>query len=168
MLDEFAEGFARHVHAGKGDQAGVLPGGDAAIEIGNVGIAGARQHGARALRQPIVVVAQHDARVLARHQARKAQFEPRQRHVARPQQMVLRKGQFLAHVDEREFAAVAEHRLDGGGPDCAQFRGGNAGVQIHDAPMRIVATSPVFRSILMRSILSRFVPVTRTKRALSG
>ena len=32
----------------------------------------------------------------------------------------------------------------------------------------IWCTSPVFRSIRMRLILSRFVPVTRTKRDLSG
>ncbi len=115
VLDEFAEGLARHVHAGEGHEAGQLPGGDAAIETGKVAIAGARQHRGGARGETIVVVDEHDARCLARHQPREAQLEPAQRDIARPQQMVLREGEFLAHIDQRQLLVVAEHGLDGGG-----------------------------------------------------
>ena len=56
------------------------------------------------------------------------------------------------------------HGLDGGGTDRAEHGIGRA--QDYDAePVYICATSPVFKSILMRGILSRSVPVTRMKRA---
>ena len=121
VLDEFAERLARHVHAGKSDEAGLLPAGDAALEIRDVAIAGAREDLGRARDQSVIVVDEHDARVLARHQRGEAQLQAAQRHVARPQQMILREGQFLAHVDEREFVPVAEHGFDGGGGDGAEL-----------------------------------------------
>ena len=43
VLDEFAERLARHVDAGEQLEAGLLPGRDAAVEIGEVGVAGARR-----------------------------------------------------------------------------------------------------------------------------
>jgi hypothetical protein len=67
------------------------------------------------LNDAVIVVDEQDARRLARHQPREAQFDAAQRHRARPQQMILRVGQLLAHVDERELFAVGEHRLDNGG-----------------------------------------------------
>ena len=78
--------------------------------------------------------------------------------------MTAREDQFLAHVDRRELLPVAEHGFDGGGGERAEHGVGRA--QGYDAePVYICATSPVFRSILMRGILSRSVPVTRMKRA---
>ena len=140
-------------------QAGI-----AAVEISEVGIAGARENGGGALAEAVIIVDQHDARGLARHQAGEAQFQPAQRHIARPQQMAAREDQLLAHVDQRQFAAVAEHGFDGSGSDRAQHRYLRA--QIHEACREVIGcTSPVFKSILIRSIFSRSVPVTRTKRA---
>ena len=83
--------------------------GDAAGENADIGVTVARQDRGRALGKAVVVVAQHDARRAARHQLGELQFEAAQWHRARQQQMVLRKDQLLAHVDERELAAVAEH-----------------------------------------------------------
>src|SRR5665213_3424829 len=103
---------------------------------------------------------------VARQQLRKAQFEPAQRQRARPQQMILRKGEFLAQVDQRQLSAVTEHGFHGGGTDRAKHRFRLGFVQDYDeVPVYICATSPVLRSILMRGILSRLVPVTRMKRA---
>ena len=164
VLDEFAERLARHVHAGEQLEAGGGPGGVAAVEIGEIAVAGAGEDIGGARAEAVIVVDQHDARGAARHQRGEAQFEPAQRHVARPQQMAAREDQFLAHIDQRQFAAVAEHGLDGGGGDGMKhcFRR----VQVHDACCAyICSTAPVFRSILMRLILSRLVPVTRMKRA---
>ena len=58
--------------------------GDAAIETREVGVAGLDKNFGGALDQAVVIVAEHDAGRLARHQTRKAQLEPAQRHIARP------------------------------------------------------------------------------------
>ena len=87
VLDMLAERLARHVDAGEQLEAGLLPAGHAAIEDGDVGVAGARQHVGGALCQAVVVVDQHDARGVARHQSGKAQLQAAQRHVPRPEQM---------------------------------------------------------------------------------
>ena len=67
VLDEFAERLARHVDAGEQFEAGVAPGAHAAVEIAEIGVAGAAQDISRALDQAVAVVAQHDAG-RARHQ----------------------------------------------------------------------------------------------------
>ena len=61
VLDEFAERLARHVDAGEQLEARRGPGGNAAVEHGDVGVAGARKNAGGAFGQPIGVVAQHDA-----------------------------------------------------------------------------------------------------------
>ena len=157
------------MHAGEQLEPGGGPGRHAAIEVRDVAIAGAHKNVGGAHAEAVIIVNQHDAGGAARHQLGKAQFEPAQRRRARPQQMVLREGEFLAHVDQRQLKAVAEHGFDGGGTDRAKHRFRPGFVQDYDeVPVYICATSPVFRSILIRGILSRLVPVTRMKRALSG
>ena len=211
VLDVLAERLARHVDAGEQLEAGLLPGGDAALQIRHVGVAGGGEDFGRALDQAVAVVAQHDAGVAARHQTREAQLQPAQRHRARPQQMAAREDQLLAQIDQRQLAAVGEHRLDGVRIERAERR-----FRWHDAstascaglvpahprlcscisktwmagtrpgmtfnvcwidvrPAAYVAccgviwcTSPDFRSMRMRLMLSRLMPVTRTKRDLSG
>ena len=118
VLDVLAERLARHVDAGEQLEARLFPGRHAAVENGQIGVAGAGQHVGGALRQAVAVVDQHDARGVAWHQARKAQLQAAERHIARPQQMALREGQLLAHVDQRQLLAVGEHgaeRLGGHG-----------------------------------------------------
>ncbi len=157
------------MHAGEQLEPGGGPGRDAAVEIRDVAITGARKNVGGARAEAVIVVDQHDAGGAARHQLGKAQFEPAQRHRARPQQMILREDEFLAQIDQRQLTAVAEHGFDGGGTDRAKHRFRPGFVRDYDeVPVYICATSPVFRSILMRGILSRLVPVTRMKRALSG
>src|SRR6185312_3138162 len=206
VLDEFAEGLARHVHARERDEAGFLPGGYAALEIGDVDVFGVHQDGRGALDQAVPVIDQHDARRLARHQAREVQLDAAERHRARPEQVILRIDEFLAHVDERELFAVREHCLDDGGGEgaeddyfscvmaghspsktsvnalmsrpstpCLHLKTWMPGTRPGMTPSGwntyvaccgvIWCTSPVFRSTRMRLILSRLVPVTRTKRA---
>ncbi len=52
VLDEFAERLARHVDAGEQLEARRRPGGDAAVEIRQVGVAGAREDIGGALASP--------------------------------------------------------------------------------------------------------------------
>ena len=120
VLDEFAERLARHMDAGEQFEAGRGPGGGAAVEKAEIVIAGGGEHRGGACAEAVIVVDQHDAGIFTRHQAGEAQFQPAQRHVARPQQMAAREDQFLAHIDQRQFAAVAEHGFDGGGGEGAE------------------------------------------------
>ena len=120
VLDEFAERLARHVDAGEQFEAGRGPGGGAAVEKAEIVIAGGGEHRGGARAEAVIVVDQHDAGIITRHQASEAQFQPAQRHIARPQQMIAREDQFLAHIDQRQFAAVAEHGFDGGGGEGAK------------------------------------------------
>ena len=106
--------------AGKQLEAGRGPGGGAAIEKAEIVIAGGGEHRGGACAEAVIVVDQHDAGIFTRHQAGEAQFQPAQRHIARPQQMAAREDQFLTHIDQRQFAAVAEHGFDGGGGEGAK------------------------------------------------
>ncbi len=114
MLDVFAERLARHVDAGEQLETRRCPGGDAAVEDARHRVAVAGQDRGGAFGEAVVVVAQHDARRAARHQLRELQLEAAQRHRARQQQMALRKDQLLAHIDQRELAAVADHAAQRG------------------------------------------------------
>src|SRR5262249_1894665 len=138
----------------------------------NVAIAARVENFRSALGKPIIIIAQHDAGRAARHQAREIQLQPAQRNRSRPQQMALREDQLLADVNERELAAVAEHGLESVGIDRAhdldaRREAGHDGMWAgYVACCGVIwCTSPVLRSIRMRVILSRLVPVTRTKRA---
>src|SRR5688572_27191171 len=126
--------------------------------------------------------------------------------------MIAREDQLFAQIDQRQLAAIEQHRLDGVRIERAGDWHGLSIVMpgldlgIHEAvrqrtPLRtrwasswiagsspamtcgetwrsghpyvaccgvIWCTSPVFRSMRMRVMLSRLVPVTRTKRDLSG
>ena len=76
VLDILAERLARHVDAGEQFEASLLPGRDAAVQMRQVGVAGGSEDLGGALGQAVAVVAQHDAGILARHQAGKAQLQP--------------------------------------------------------------------------------------------
>ena len=103
VLDEFAEGLARHVDAGEQLEAGRGPGRDAAGEHVRRPCSRRERAPRRALGEAVVIVAQHDAGRAARHQPRHPQLEAAQGQRAREQKMALREGQLLAQVDEREF-----------------------------------------------------------------
>jgi hypothetical protein len=113
VLDEFAERLARNVDAGKQLEPRRGPGGNAAVEDGDVGAARPRKNAGGAFGHPIGVVAQYDAGGAPRHQPGEPQLQPAQGHGAREQQMVLRENQLLAHIDERELAPIGQHRLEG-------------------------------------------------------
>ena len=163
VLDQLAERLARHVDAGEQLVAGRLPADIAAVEHADIDVAGFRQHGRGALRQPVGIVDQHDPRRTAWDQPRHAQLEPAQRHRAREQQVVLRKDPLLAHVEQRELLPIEQHRAQRPRADAAHL----SGHQVACCGV-IWCTSPVFRSKRTRLILSRLVPVTRMKRARSG
>src|SRR5262249_53218174 len=76
VLDEFTEGFARHINAGEQLKPGSGPGGDAAVERGHIRVAESRELPRRTLRQAVVIVDQYNARRPARHQRADAQLEP--------------------------------------------------------------------------------------------
>src|SRR5262249_15297611 len=108
-------------------------------------------------------MAQHDARAPSRHQAGEVELEPAQGHRPREQEMVLREDQLFAQIDKRQLLPVGEHRLEGGGINSLHSRWR---AQSHVACCRVIcSTLPVSRSKRTRLILSRLVPVTRTKRA---
>ncbi len=96
-------------------EPGLAPGCHSAGEIEEVGVAGPRQDRGGACRQSVVVVTQHDAGAVPRHQTGEFQLETAQRHRAGEQEMALRVDQLLAQIDDRDLLAVAEHRLDGMG-----------------------------------------------------
>jgi len=112
VLDEFAEALLgtctpENVTSPAFVQAAMPP-----SRYRQVGVAGACQNICRARGQAVIVVAQHDVRVVSRGTSRaKRQLEPAQRYVARPQQMIFENGEFLAQIDQREFFAVAESWL---------------------------------------------------------
>ena len=113
MLDEFAEGFARHVDAGEELEACLGPACNTARERVEVRVAALRKNLSGALGQAVGVVAQHDVRAAPRHQTGESKLEPAQRHRAREQEMVLRKDQLFAQIDERQLLPIGEHRLEG-------------------------------------------------------
>ena len=112
VLDDFAEHFARHVHALIKRVSRRTPRRHAAFEHEHVRIAERR----RARRSPrgntVPGVAQHQPRRPVRHQSGNAQLEAAvgqwhgEEQVARP---VLA---MLADIEERDFAAVGEPRLE--------------------------------------------------------
>src|SRR5271165_1230958 len=81
-------------------------------------IAGSSEDTGGALRKTVALVAQHDARAAAWHQACEIELQPAQRDRAGEQEMVAREQQFLAHIDEGELLAVSQHGLEG---VCAQW-----------------------------------------------
>jgi hypothetical protein len=101
------------MHTRKQHKAGFGPGGIAALQIRKIGVTGLSQNRGRALDQAVIVINEHNARGEARDEPDEPQFEPAQRHRARPQQVILREGQFLAHIDQRQLGAFAQHGLDG-------------------------------------------------------
>ena len=111
MLDKFAERLARHVDAAEQLVTGPPPSGDAAGEKGDIVIAELLQADRRALRQPIVGIAQHQARRPARDERIDAQLDAAQRQVAGKEEVTVTELAFLAHVDESQLGAVVEHRL---------------------------------------------------------
>ena len=137
VLDEFAERLARHVDAGKQLEPGRGPGGDAAVEDGEVGVAGAHEDiGARVRpgrRRRRTARCASCARGTRR---RESQLQPAQRHRAREQQMVLREDQLLAHIDQRELAPVGQHRLERARVDLRRHR-----LQRHDVTSPAAASS---------------------------
>src|SRR5579884_2857679 len=176
MLDKFAERLAWDVHAREQLVTRCRPALDATGKDRDIGIAIALQDCGGARRKPIAVVAQYDRSGAARHELGEFQFQPTQRYGARQQQMPLREDQLLAHIDKRKLAAAREHAVERLG---AYRNGSGKLLRLHDTKglriRRHVAccgvircTSPVLRSNRTRSIRSRFVPVTRMKRAWSG
>jgi hypothetical protein len=114
VLDVLAERLARHVDAGEQLVAGLLPGGDAALQTRDVGVAGgARILAARSARPSS---SSHSTMrvVAARHETREIQLQPAQRDRARPQQMALRE---KISSSRRSISASSppsdEHGFDG-------------------------------------------------------
>ena len=108
VLDEFAEGLARHIDAGKKLEAGCLPRRARAIEDGDIGITCANKNRGRACGAAVIVVAKDDARAVAWDQARDQQLEPAQRNRARMQQMTFREDELFPDIDDGELGAVLE------------------------------------------------------------
>ena len=176
VLDDFAERLARHVDAREQHIASLGPAGEAIREDEELAVAVPAQDLRRARRQPVAVIDQHDARRPARHQPRHGEFETAERSRACMQQMRLREDELLAHVEQRHLLAVGQHGPDRGGRNrlCRlrarlHSRACIARGIAHVARCGVIwVIFPVARSNRARVILSRLVPVIRTKRDLSG
>ena len=141
---------------------GRRPGRDAAVENGNIAIAVARQNRGGALGKPSAS-SNSTMRVPRRGTSRaNRSSKPAQRHRARQQQMAFAR---RSAPRARRPAPARRHRRA-----CAHD--GRADARAHPSDRHVACcgviwcTSPVFRSKRTRLILSRLVPVTRTKRAV--
>lgn len=124
-FDHLAKGLARHIDPGEQLETGCLPGGNAAGEDGDVGIAAAGQHLRGACRQRLVLIDQHHRGRAAGHQRRHQPFETAQRRVRGGEQMALGEDAFLAHIKKGDLGARGQPCMEGGGVD-ARKGGGHA------------------------------------------
>ena len=74
--DGLAERAAKVLGAAGYSDLHILDGGDAALQITDVGIARGGEDVGGALDQAVAVVAQHDAGIAARHETRETQLQP--------------------------------------------------------------------------------------------
>ena len=110
VLDEFAERLARDIDAGEQLESGRRPGRDAAVENGDVRVAVVRENRGRAVR-----------RGRRRRRTARCAFARRGTSCANlnsnrlsgteraSSRWLCEKIKLLAHVDQRDFAAVGEH-----------------------------------------------------------
>ncbi len=77
-----------------------------------VAVAPMHQLPRRAMREPVAIVAQHDARRPPRHQRVEPELEPAQRQRRGIEQMALGEDAFLADIEDRQLLAVAQHRFE--------------------------------------------------------
>ena len=111
VLDEFAEGFGRHVDAAEELAARGLPAGAAALEDCDVGVADRAQLASPPSRaRPLAAVENDDRRALPRHQVGDDHLEPRERRGAGEERMAAVVHALLAHVEQRELRAAARAR----------------------------------------------------------
>ena len=88
-----------------------LPRGHAARERRDVAISEAHHERGGALRKAIGIVDQYDACRTPRHQHRELELEPAEGQGCRKEQMAPREDALLAHVEQRQLAAVTQHRF---------------------------------------------------------
>jgi hypothetical protein len=107
VLDQFAEGLARHVDIAEQLAAGRSPAVEPACERVHVGVAQrceALGRGGHAV-DTVLFAVQHDPRVAPWNAPRRVAFDQVERQVRGPQRVDLRVGVFLAQVDERDLVA---------------------------------------------------------------
>jgi hypothetical protein len=130
MLGDLAEGLRRQVHALEQRAARAFPGRRAAGQHRDAGPAERGQPHGRAPGQRIAVdtvVEQHGAGRAARHQPRHLGLEPAVGRMHREEGMALAVLAVLADVEQREFVAVLQPALQGGGIDGGHAFGGGGG-----------------------------------------
>jgi hypothetical protein len=111
VLDQLAERLGGHVDAAVDLIAGGFPGRGAALEQRHVGVAMGEQPPRGHFGQAFVTVDHDHAGGASRHQQRDPHLEPRQGRAGGEQQMALGEDAFLAHVEQRDLAAVVEAAL---------------------------------------------------------
>jgi len=113
QLDVLAEGLAGHIHARIHLVPGIDPRLQAAFEHRDIAVAVPGKRGRRAFGQALAAVGHHDARRTARHQHGHADLELGQRHRGGQEHMPLGEHAFFPDIEQRDFAAVVEHALQG-------------------------------------------------------
>ena len=129
VLDPFAEGLGRHVHAGEQHVARGAPGGRAAVEHAEIGAADPGQVGRELVRQaplPAIDAADPDAR--PRQDGARPQLGPRQAAGIGPEQVRPAELAILPRVEDGQFPAIADPGLQGRGIDAAHRAGGHRGL----------------------------------------
>ncbi len=104
VLDDFGEGFARHMDAAIDGEPRRLPRPDAADEHRDISISALDQPRRRALGEALAVVADDDRHGAARQQPRRDQLQPGERQAGSHQEMPVVKAALLARVDDRDLA----------------------------------------------------------------
>ncbi|MNT04640.1 hypothetical protein D3C72_1392280 [compost metagenome] len=111
VLDDFTERLAVDVGAREQLEARAFPAVRPARQYGNVGPPQPRELGRGLVRQGLIVVDQHDARVAARHQAVGQQFQAPQRRRRGMQQVPAGIAAGFAHVEHGDFLVPAQRVL---------------------------------------------------------
>ena len=114
VLDELAEGLARHVHAAEELMARRLPGRRTAGQDCDIGVAHCRQLDGGALGEAAPVVHQDNRCGGARNHLGDAKLEAGERQGGGVEEMAGGEGPLLAYVQKRELTRRLERRLQFG------------------------------------------------------
>src|SRR5215213_8290936 len=110
VLDDLSKSFAGNMNAGEQQESCLRPCCIPAGKNEQVGVPTTAQNICGLARQLTVIVHQHDAGCSSRDQLGYLQFKSAKRHAASVKEMVLREKQLLAHIENRKFLTIPQHR----------------------------------------------------------
>jgi hypothetical protein len=121
VLDEFAEGLARHIDVAEQFAAAAPPAVEPAVEQAHRRPARCGEPARGRFGQAFAVVVDHHRHISARQPPGRVELEPRARDLHCEQRVFLRERVFLARVEQRDLAALQQHRAHVFGGQPRQF-----------------------------------------------